>query len=103
MKGENKKKIKFYEPFLYANIEISFAKDKILKGSTNQYEKDGIVYYTLQLEDSKDFYTLMHECLHLTNRVFTDRGIPFNAENDEVIAYYQSYWFKRIWRRINKK
>lgn len=97
-------KIKFYDPLLFANVEVRIEKveNRLLQAAVDQYEKDGFVYYTVQLESKKDFYSLMHECVHLVTRIFEDRGIPFRGENTEMIAYYQGYWFKRIWRRLNK-
>lgn len=97
------KTYRFYEPIYFANVEVEFKKEnRILSATVGQYERRGLVYYTMSLEDNKDFYTLMHECLHLVCRIFTDRGIPFVSENQEAMAYYQCYWFKRIWRKINE-
>jgi len=59
--------------------------------------------YLIHIEDPKDFYTLLHETVHLVKTIFTDRGIPFTVENDEMIAYYQSFWFKKLWRILSKK
>lgn len=102
------KKFKFYDPMYFANVEIHLGVplDEHRNGGLTVFdkvEKKGTFrYYLINLENKKDFYSLMHECIHLVKAVFTDRGIPFTSENDESIAYYHSYWFKRIWRKINK-
>ena len=43
------------------------------------------------------YHTMVHECIHLVNKIFQYHGIPFNSENDEIIAYYQNYWVKKFW------
>ena len=46
-----------------------------------------------------DFYVLMHEVLHLVVYIFNTKGININLANEEeVIAYYQSFWFRKLWR-----
>lgn len=93
-----------YEPILLANVQLDLSKkDKLFSAYTDIVDKKGLRYYVIHLDDKKDFYALLHECVHLTKRVFQDRGVPFNAENDEAIAYYMTYWFKRLWRRLNKE
>ncbi len=61
------------------------------------------VRYVVRIENKENFYTLLHDCLHLVRHIFVDRGIPFDDTNHELIAYYQTYWFKRLWRAVNKK
>jgi hypothetical protein len=100
---------KFYEPVLFSDVVVKIG-DPVrgeLSGSTETQEKitkkGKEVRYLITLQSNKDYYCLAHECLHLVKRIFTDRGIPFNEQNDEMIAYYQSYWIKRIWRSMPKK
>lgn len=99
----------FYEPVLFADIVVKIEKPKndIWCGSSHTEQKKTkngtFVRYVLTLENKKDFYVLIHECLHLVRRIFTDRDIPFNETNDELIAYYQSYLVKRIWKYLSKK
>lgn len=109
----NKKKIKefeYVEPVFHATIvvRIETPTDPYFQALVTVQEKknkNGTLHtrYLLQMEDQKDFYTLGHECLHLTKSIFRDRGIPFTAENDEVIAYYQEHLVKTLWRQLNKK
>ncbi len=97
-------KKKFYEPIYFANVILDVSKmDGRLDACVETVEdKEKKVHYIVHVEDKKDFYSLMHECLHLVKRVFTDRGIPFDDKNDEAIAYYFTYWFKTLWRAMNK-
>lgn len=51
------------------------------------------------LENKKDFYTLMHESVHLVRTIFEQLGITTDLSvEDEMFAYYQIYWFKTLWR-----
>lgn len=70
--------------------------EKKLKGGNLQ------VKYLIWISDKKDFYALVHETNHLTQKILTDRGVPYTSENTEVIAYYQDFWVKRLWRLMNK-
>lgn len=59
--------------------------------------KDDLRRYHVHLDDNRDFYALVHECHHLVYRILRDRNIE---ASDELLAYYQSYWVKTIWREI---
>lgn len=55
--------------------------------------------YLLWLEDCTDFYALLHETVHLVKLTLEDRGMNTNLSNeDEVFAYYQMFWFRKLWR-----
>lgn len=88
-------------------IEVGLIKDKLRAyiELVDDTDKNGGVTrsYRVRLESKSDFYSLLHECIHLTRHIFEDRGIPFNGKNDEAIAYYTTYLFKRIWRKVNTK
>lgn len=60
-------------------------------------------YHIIWIEKRTGFYELMHECLHLVKDALVPMGIPFNHMNDELIAYYQEYWFRRIWKAVGKE
>lgn len=59
--------------------------------------------YLINVEDKNDFYVLLHESVHLVGWILEDRNISVKKENDEIFAYYQEYWFKTLWRFMNKK
>ena len=65
----------------------------------------GIIYrdYVMYLESKENFYTLLHESTHLVNHILRDRNAFYDWNKDEAFAYYQTYWFKRIWRAVNVK
>lgn len=73
--------------------------EKILGGDGCCYtlpENKGFVLWVMH---PNDFYVLMHETLHLVVAIFEAKGINVNLANEEeVIAYYQSFWFRKLWR-----
>lgn len=98
----------FYDKVFNATIGIEIAKPSrdvfdAESGIEEKQVKGGTLRrYVVTLQNRKDFYALIHETIHVVKNVFTDRGIPFTAENHEMIAYYQSYLFETLWRAINK-
>lgn len=103
------KKIKtFYDNVFNATfgIEIGNLSDEHFDAETEVQEKTfknrTWVRYIARLQNKNDFYALIHETLHLVKNIFNDRKIPFTAENHEIIAYYQTYLFKKLWRSIHK-
>ncbi len=101
------KEYKFYDKVYFADVVLSTGKyEGVLSGftqkETKETKKGTLVQYHIHIDDSKDFYGLMHECIHLVKHIFIDRGIPFTSENDEGIAYYMMYWFKTLWRALGK-
>ena len=73
-----------------------------------KYELGGVGYsaeipdnggFVVWLQDPKDFYCLLHECVHLVNQIFNSKGINTNLSNeDETFAYFMSFWFRKLWR-----
>ncbi len=45
---------------------------------------------------------ITHECLHAATTIMDNRGIPVNVENDEVIAYIQSYLVQKIMENLEE-
>jgi hypothetical protein len=55
--------------------------------------------FVVWLQDPKDFYCLLHECVHLVNQIFASKGMNTNLSNeDETFAYFMSFWFRKLWR-----
>ncbi len=48
------------------------------------------------LKDPKNHDTILHEVIHLVMRNFDDRGVAIRVENDEILAYYITYWFRTL-------
>jgi len=63
-------------------------------GSTGLKSRHLLVW----VKEHDDYYGMVHETVHLVKRIFEIMGIPFNEENDEIIAYYQNYWVRKFWR-----
>lgn len=59
--------------------------------------------YLIYLEDKDNFYTLLHETVHLVNHILRDRNAHYDWYKDEVFAYYQTYWVKKLWRAVDTK
>ena len=69
-------------------------------------QKDFTEKQIIWIGDLSNFYTLSHELIHFVKDVFVRDKIPFVVENDETIAYYHTFWFRKIWHDIgefNKK
>ena len=59
--------------------------------------------FLVWIKDPMDYNGIVHETMHLIKRIFECMGIPFNLENDEIMAYYQNYWVRKFWHKINLK
>lgn len=96
---------RIYEPVLQAEVELHLCRDLGVYCATvdTEVQDNGIPLYVVSLTNRRDFYSLLHECVHLVRRIFEDRGIPFGTENHELIAYYQEWWFRALWRACNAK
>jgi len=72
-----------------------------------KYDDKGNLYFKSRkllvwIQDEDDYYAIVHETVHLVKRIFEIMGIPFNEENDEMIAYYQNYWVRTFWHKMSK-
>lgn len=91
---------KFYDNVYLAYVELQFIEcgDGVLYGRVDRFEnKNGEKRYVVSLSSFEDMDILLHECIHLVSYIFKDRHIPFDEFNDESIAYYYTWWFKRLW------
>lgn len=61
---------------------------------TNSLLPEGFLVW---VKEPEMYYTIVHECLHLTRLIFAYHGVPFNETNDEVMAYYQEFWVEKFW------
>lgn len=62
--------------------------------------EDGTLQYFSWIADPQDIVTLVHECIHLANRILRDRGITVTPTDDETLAYYHGYLFKVLWNEM---
>lgn len=98
------KKLKFYDRIYCAAVELQIGKQKGLFSCSVETVMDGeYPVYVMKLSNKNDFYGLVHESLHLVKSIFRDRQIPFTPENDETIAYYQSWWVRKLWHEMHKR
>lgn len=67
---------------------------------------DGVVFkpekddsyseYVVAFNRKPKGFVIAHECVHLVNHIFSDRGIRVDIYNDEPQAYLTSWFFKEI-------
>lgn len=81
------------------NIEFN-EEGEFVEGLSFDVNIKDVQHYWIYLRDRRNFYTLSHEIIHMVKAIFRDRGIPFCAENDETLAYYHTYWLRKMWRAI---
>lgn len=81
--------------------------DKLAGSLTILDEKDKLGRltrsYLIIVEDSKNFYTLLHETHHLAADIMETLQMPIRRDNDEIAAYLHEYWFRTLWRFMNNK
>lgn len=58
--------------------------------------------YLLLKSDSLDYWTICHELFHLISAICKVRGIKMDVENDEPLAYLQSYIGQEIFNFRDK-
>lgn len=52
--------------------------------------------------DPEDYYTILHESIHLATTIMDEKGIPISKNNDEVLAYLSEFWTRIFWKYISK-
>lgn len=65
-------------------------------------EHDGTIY-VIWVSDKKDFYCLVHECVHLAMRILSDREVSFTPNHQEPFAYYVEHWVRELWTALNPR
>ena len=76
-----------YMEINYPEINIHFKKGLGGK-SVSWFNEVGHSLYWIWIEDLKDTQSIVHECLHCTFNILSDRDIDIDTENDEPVAYY---------------
>ncbi|KAA2223033.1 hypothetical protein [Chryseobacterium sediminis] len=56
----------------------------------------GYSRYVVCFKDRPKNSVIAHECVHLVNKLFKDRGQRLDIENDEAQAYMTSWFFEQI-------
>jgi hypothetical protein len=74
-----------------------------MKGLAFWTDLSGVTHYGVWMRKKRQYEVLVHECLHLTYRIFKDRGIPVGHNNDEAVAYYVGYWFDKFYNELKKR
>ena len=92
----DKKQLKVY------SLDYSINKDSLAECLLYSDKDDTPLGLVVWVKDEVDYYSMVHETLHLVKRIFELKNIPFDSENDEMIAYYQGYWVRKFWNKMGK-
>ena len=46
---------------------------------------------------------IIHELVHYLFQIFYDRGIKVGKNNDEIFAYFQQFYFEKIYKKLFNK
>ena len=100
-------KYKFICPIFRIEVWLCMGnkeKDEGYSASVGTVTKDSgdIDHITVWIEKPDNYNDMVHETIYLTKRIFEIVSIPFTAENDEIIAYYQNYWVRKFWNKMSK-
>lgn len=71
-------------------------------GGFDEFESGGKYPRVLWIKKYGDYYTMVHEIIHLVLAVMYNKGVPIRKENEEVVAYLTEYWSKQLWRTMSK-
>jgi len=63
----------------------------------NKNTKNGYNLYYVIVESDADIKSLVHEAKHIVNKIFADRQIQLNIENDEPECYLLGWVFDKIY------
>jgi hypothetical protein len=58
--------------------------------------------YIIVFLETFSYQTLVHEFTHLVNRIYADRGVIVDCENDEHDAYFRGWLFDKINKALIK-
>lgn len=113
--------VNLYEPVLFTRVDFCcgtheemeewLKKNKLgdpptrfwdLRGFYTCFENKGKqqIKRVVWVHKASDFYALFHEVIHLIVDVFRDNGVAFDTHNEEMIAYYQTHWFRLLWHQM---
>ena len=103
-------KYKFICPLIRCQVILLMGDRKLLKEYDPDDKRDcfgalckeveyesGEIGYLVWVQGPSEYNTMVHETIHLVQRIFKNTKIPFTAENEEIIAYYQNYWVRKFW------
>jgi len=96
-------KNRIYVP-IYDHYFHLFIVDEIPKedGQAYVYTTEGKVIYVTFQQTNLHPALIIHEVVHIVNRIFEFKGVKLDTSNDETQAYLTEYIFNEIWKRINK-
>ncbi len=60
-------------------------------------------YCYIVLEPTTPDHIVVHECVHATTFILTDRGVIHSQENDEPHAYLTEFLYREIAKKLHEK
>ena len=72
----------------------------------NNVKKSGFIEYVVVFTKLPQSRTIAHECVHLVNFLYIDRGVELDRYNDEPQAYLIGWFYEEIekfFSKINSK
>lgn len=63
--------------------------------------KNGHTQYIVAFDNNADGSLIAHECVHLVNEIYIDRGIQLDRQNDEPQAYLMGWLFEQCEKFLN--
>jgi len=84
------------------SVDYSLGEDSLGECLLISNEEDTPQGLVVWIKDKIDYLSMVHETLHLVKRIFKIKNIPFDSDNDEIIAYYQNYWVRKFWNKMGK-
>lgn len=99
------KRHRIYVP-IYDHYVHLFLVDEIPKQDGSAYvltyEDSNAISVTFQ-ENKLEPTIIVHEVVHIVNRIFAFKGVELDLNNDESQAYLTEYIFNEIHKRLCKK
>jgi len=109
-------KFKFICPIFRQEIMLILGDVKQLKNVPDLVNYEGLIafchtvldkeetvdYFLVWVAEPTDYNSMVHETVHLVKRIFQAVNVPFNSDNDEIIAYYQNYWVRKFWNKMSE-
>lgn len=65
--------------------------------------KDGFTEYYVVFKENPSLQVIVHEIVHIVNRIYSDRNIRLDPLNDEPQAYLSGWVMKQIQGFLNLK
>lgn len=96
-------KTKFYIPIFDHYIHV-IIEDELKYGASAyvSFSEENKALYVVFDKSKITPSLIVHESVHLVNRIFLFKGIKLDSKNDETQAYLTEYIFDKLTKIVNK-